>query len=189
MKLSRGVAFTAMLGACTFFAHSLLNLLAFAAHTRAIAPEMIQEPFKHYLATLFAHFNQISTTLTTIESLAGVCIAYAFFQIAKKRKKPLLKIAALFLVLAALLPTAQMLLSLPMSDKMMNVTSGVIMLFFGIIYISKKSLDETIIKALGMLFFLEGIILCSTYGIPLRIADFTIAINILEAVFFYKLEK
>lgn len=194
MNFLKLASIIAILFSIIFLAHSLLNLIGFAVSTQAISPNSIPGEILPYVQSILTNFLTITRTLTILEAILGAIILFTFERIAIKKKSPFLRIAAILLLIATLLPGISVLfsiaqLSFPFSDKVVLVISGILSIFFGIALIRIKSSWEMLATSLGILYILEGFIIISTYWIPARLLEFSIAIALIEAVFFWKVGK
>ncbi len=194
MNLLKLASITAILFSITFFAHSLLNLIGFAVSTQAIAPNAIPSQILPAITSLLANFSTLTRTFILLEALLGTIILFTFERIAIKKKSSFLRITAILFLIATLLPGISVFFSImqlpfSLSDKMVLIFSGILSIFFGIALIRIRASWKILSTSLGILYILEGIIIISTYWIPVRLLEFSIAIALIEAVFFWKIGK
>lgn len=194
MSLLKFASITAILFSILFFLHSLLNLIGFAISTQSISINAIPSSIVPTITLILSNFTTISQTFTLLEAIFGAIILFVFERIAKKRKALLFRTLSILLLIATLLPGIGVLFSLahfsfPFTDKFLIASTGILSILFGISLIKIRSSWETLATSLGILYFLEGLVLISTYWIPARLVEFSIAIALIEAVFFWKIGK
>ncbi len=195
MNLLKISSVVAILLALIFFSHSILNLLGFAVSNKAITLDVIPENLKSFVTYILTNFLTIIRSFTIMESLFGALIFFTFERIAKLKNLQALRITSILALIAVLLPGISTLFSMGsfsfiFADNTISLILGSTFILFGVSLIRiKTSSWEMLTSSLGILQILEGLVLISTFWIPLRLVEFSIAIYILQAVFFWKFSK
>lgn len=195
MNLFKCASASAILLASIFLSHSLINLLAFAISTQTITQQMIPENLHPLITSLIRHFVPITQGMILTEALLGALIFFAFERIAKVRKLTTLRISSILALIAVLLSGISILFTIvsipfPLADKTISLCTGIVLIIFGSTLIKTKiSSQNTLLTSLGILQIFQGLILISTFWIPARLLEFSIATYILEAVFFWNIVK
>ncbi len=172
----------------------MINLLGFAVSAQALPTSAIPQSILPTITKILENFTLISRLLILAEAILGALILFTFERIGSKKKDKILRLSAILLLLATLLPAVSTLFSLnnlpfPLSEKILSLVTGILTLFLGIALLRVKANWEVIASALGLLTILQSIVLLSTFYLPVRLLEFSIPIALIEAVFFYKSQK
>jgi len=199
MKISPSKIFfiSAIIAAITFFINSVIQLIGYGLSTKAI-PQDLSGALGKIISFIGLNFKSILSITSIITIITTTIIYFGFIYLSKKTKSKSLKIFSWiilivnFLVLMLTLsiysfPTIYS--SLGISLGVGETTLGIIGILFGISLILWKNEKRYLSKSIGIFYILEGIILISTFFLPIRLADFTIAIRILEAMLFSSYSK
>jgi len=178
-------AISAIFAGVLFFISSILNLLAFAIQNKVISPTANSS-----IKYITSNFSSLLFSATLFLFLFSLFIYLGYFKISKNKSFRL----AVYIVFAALIISSTThLLSInstelsnlnPIKTAHSNTILAISYIFLSITLIKIKS---PILTALAVLYIIQALVWTSLNFIPVKIMDVTIAIRILEAVFFFNL--
>lgn len=184
--------FAAILAAFVYFLNSVLHLIGYA-----ISNKMIQSSSNALIEFIFNNYKTLNILFLSILILTSVVIYISFIYISKKSNSKLLMASSILIFISTFIFLLLSLLSvlkynLPsiLSSNYYKIESYSWILFFlfGIALLISK-LNTNFSKILGTFYILESLILLSAIFLPVRLAEFTIAIRIIEAFFFNNLKN
>ncbi|MBM3232887.1 hypothetical protein FJZ18_01840 [Candidatus Pacearchaeota archaeon] len=180
--------------AIVFFLHTILNLIGFAVTNQAITLESIPESLKSSMTFILQNFTSVTRILIVLEAILMAFVLFAFERIAKVKRLTFLRVSASIFAIAVLLPALNILLPLlslhiALNDKWIFLATGIIGIIFGISLSKIKSSWDMMSRSLGILYILQSIVIFSTFWIPIRLLEFSIAIAIVQAVLFWRIQK
>jgi hypothetical protein len=182
----------AILSAIIFFLYSVVQLLNYALSQGMINTDSAGS-FSQLIQFLSSNFKPIIIFLIIALISATSLIYVSFILLSKKMPSKLLKISSCIILtinLTALMLTLLVYTSpaaysrINFSVNKAEAVLGIAAILFGISFVGLKKLKSPILSSLGILFISQGTVLLTSPFLPIRIVDFTIAINVLEAVFF-----
>jgi hypothetical protein len=182
-KISSFIRIAAIVSAIFFFIYSLVQLAGYGISTGAI-PNLI---------FLSSNFQSIVIILLIILLITSTIIYFGFITLSKEKEHKFPKASAyaltlinlMFFLLNILFYSSQEIFNVfGLNLNIVSAILGATNIWFGFSLIYWKNKNNPFSKSLGIFYVLQGIILLSTLWIPLRLAEFTIAIRILESFFF-----
>jgi len=185
----------AILTALTFLIYSIVQLVGYGLSTGAINADSAGN-LSSLIQFLSLNFKTLVSILIISLILTTSLVYISFIILTKKVSSKLLKISS-YTILITNLVIWILILSVyisPLIYSSINIPAnkaeaflGIAEMFFGIALIKFKKQKSPLLFSLGILFILQGLTLFTSPFLPIRIVDFTIALNVLEAVFFSKL--
>lgn len=191
-KILRISVIAAILAGIFYFFNSTLNLLGYALSNGFVTAES-----NKIIETIVNNYRALNVTFISILLLACVTIYLSFIHISKNTKSKFLMISSILMLASSFIFLFFSLLTvlnyqLPASISMnyykIENYSGILFLFFGITLLISK-LDSQLSKVLGAFYIIESIILMGAIFLPIKLAEFTVALRVLEAFFFYNESK
>ena len=194
-RFLRIAAISAIINAVIFFAYSVINLVMFAIQQKAISPSQ-----NNIVAFLVSNLKPILTGTHLLIFLSALFIYASFIKLSFHAKVKPLPYSSYLVIFAMLVLFLAMLASIfsfsalqflaNLGIQKIEAFVGLSFIIFGIALFSlKKSIKESLLSGIGILYMLQGISLISSLFLPLRLVDFTIAIRILEAVLLFSVAK
>jgi|SRR3989344_1654643 len=186
------ISIAAIIAAVIFFIYSIIQLLGLGLSVGRI-PKTLPNNIIQIINFIALNFKKIISTLLIINLILTSIIYIGFIYLSKKTNSRSIKIASYVMLISNFLVFLLTLLIYNQSEiisifnlklNILDGTFGIINILFGILLITWKNKKSYLTKSIGILYILQGIVLITTFLTPLRLAEFTIAIRVLEAVFF-----
>ena len=180
---------SAIISAIFFFVYSLIQLIVYGISTGAVSD----------ISFLSSNFQSIVIILLIIGLIASTIVYFGFIILSREKGHKFPKISSyaiifvnlLFFLITILFYSSQEIFNiLNLNLNIIGAMLGIVNVWFGCSLILWKNKNNYYLsKSLGVFYLLQGIILISTLVVPLRLAEFTIAIRILESFFFSAYKK
>jgi len=184
--------FAAVLGAFIYFLNSVLHLIGYA-----ISNNLVQSSSNALIGFMSDNYKTLNILFLTILILTCLFIYISFFYISKKSNSKFLMVSSILLLISTFIFLLLSLLSvlgyslpsfLASNYYKIESYSGILFFLFGLaLLISKLNLKFS--KILGTFYILESLVLISAIFLPVRLAEFTIAIRITESFLFNSLKN
>lgn len=187
----------AIISAISFLLYSIIQLIGYGISTGAIT-ETSAGSLSKIILIISQNFKNIVCIILFVLLITSSIIYFGFILLSKKTNSKSLKIASSAILIINFLTLTLTLSIYALPDfystigikiNTAQIFSGSIALLFGISLIFWKNKLSILSKAIGTFYILEGIIILTTLFIPVRLAEFTIAMRILEAFLFAKAGK
>jgi len=181
----------AIVGAITFFFFSTMQLIAFALSQKAI--KITDSSIFSFIST---HYKSLNLILILIILISTITIYLGFLSYTKKNKQPLTKYAVISILIATVIwAIAQYALFVPfftslhLTQKVGMIILALTQILFAVALLQYKENRKKALLALCPLFILQALVSLASIATLVQLADFTIAIFIIDAVFFAQEDK
>lgn len=178
MSARKLAIWSAIIGAVVYLIYSTMNLIAFAINQGAIQAD------SNGVVLFFAiNFNFLFYLFLSLIFITNMIIYLGFIQWTKRKKQKISLIASTsFLVFVSLFSISTLL---SVSNTLFATLLALSYIFFGIALLMVKENRGTILLALSTMYIIQGIFMILSFFTFTQLVELTIAIKILEAVFFY----
>lgn len=181
----------AILAAILFFCFSTINLIAFALSQNAISVSDNQ-----IFEFISSNYKTLNLTLVSLTLISLIFIYIGFFIYGKNNKQTITKYVSLIIILSTLiwaLSQYSIWLNwfdwLNLTQNMGRIIFASTQLIFGISLLIYSQNRQKVLLALAPIYVLQAIFSFSTSYTMVQLADFTIALRIIESVFFSQQNK
>lgn len=187
----------AVLAAVTEFVASTLHLIGYG-----ISAGMVSERAAGDLAGVVRVLRvQLPAMIGVIEAVLALSVGLVYTALARiaqddgaalrTRLAQLMLLATLAIhALSALAVNSRaFVMALPFRTNVAHAVFGFLMIIFGAALISWRTNPSVLRAPLGVFYVIEGVVLVSTWALPIRLVELTIAIRVVEAAWFRQLAR
>ena len=184
-SLNRWASKFAIVVALSFLVYSTIQLVAFALNQGAVS-----QSSNAIISFIISNFKTINLISLFLILLGNILIYLSFSFWANVHNRTSINIASwIFLVITTISTLKSMsLFAVPLSSTTWNILLSISYIYLAISFLFEKNKKE-ILLAISILYILQAIFISSSVLTIVQLAEFTIAIKVLESIFLDNLDK